>query len=57
MKKEVKTVELEVGIEPLVEKVKTIEIVVEEKNVKNVAEYIHFILYHFPKISVTKSKI
>jgi hypothetical protein len=57
MKKEVKTVELEVGIEPLVEKVKTIEIVVEEKNVKNVAEYIHFILYHFPKILVTKSKI
>jgi hypothetical protein len=33
VKKEVRAVELEVGIEPLVEKVKTIEIVVEEKNV------------------------
>jgi len=54
VKKEVKTIELEVGIEPLVEKVKTIEIVVEDKNV---VEYIHFILYHFPKILVTKSKI
>jgi len=33
VKKEVKAVKLEVGIKPLVEKVKTIEIVVEEKNV------------------------
>jgi len=57
VKKEVRIVKLEVGIKPLVEKVKTIEIVVEEKNVKNVAKYIHFILYHFPKISVRKSKI
>jgi hypothetical protein len=33
VKKEVRVVKLKVGIEPLVEKVKTIEIVVEEKNV------------------------
>jgi hypothetical protein len=47
VEKKVKTIELEVGIEPLVvEKIKTIEIVMEETNVENVVEYIHFIFYH-----------
>ncbi len=51
---EVRTIEREVVTKPLVvEQVKAKEIEVEETNVYIVVEYIHFIIYHFPRISST----
>jgi hypothetical protein len=55
---EVRTIEREVVTKPLVvEQVKAKEIEVEETNVYIVVEYIHFIIYHFPRISSTESKV
>ncbi len=55
---QVKTTKPQMGIEPLVDvHVEIINIIVKDTNVQNVAKYIHFILYHFPRISGTESKV
>jgi hypothetical protein len=35
----------------------TTKTTMEETNVENVTKYIHFIFYHFPRISGTVSKV
>ncbi len=55
---QVKTVELEVGIEPLVAiQVETTKIIVEEIDVQMDMKYSDFIFCHFTRILGTKSKV
>ncbi len=55
---QIRTAEPEVGLEPLVDvQVEITKTIVEEIDAQNIAKYIHFIFYHFPRILRTKSKI